>query len=327
MSRPLIAITQGDPAGIGPEVTLRAVARPSLRRRMAPLLVGDVDVFADAARRLRLPLRLVPSASGEAVPAGAIPVLRVTSLARRDRLPRRPTAAGGDSAYRAIIAAVGAVRGGRAAAMVTAPISKENLVAAGHHFPGHTELLAELGEARAVRMMMAAADLRVVLATTHVPLRAVPELLTRSLVLDTIVIADEALRRHFGIKRPRLAVCGLNPHAGEGGLFGNEDDRIIRPAIAAASERRIRAAGPLPADTVFARVHQGEFDAAIAMYHDQGLGPFKLLHFADGVNVTLGLPFVRTSPDHGTAFDIAGRNRADPASMIAAIEMAARLAG
>jgi 4-hydroxythreonine-4-phosphate dehydrogenase len=167
----------------------------------------------------------------------------------------------------------------------------------------------------------------VVLATTHVAVKHLPRLLTRRLVLDTILAADDALRTRFGVRRPRLAVCGLNPHAGEDGLFGSEDQRVIRPAVAEARRRRVDALGPLPADTVFAPAIAGAYDCVVSMYHDQGLAPFKLVHFADGVNVTLGLPFVRTSPDHGTAFDIAGKGVADPSSMIAAIRLAADLVG
>ncbi len=256
-----------------------------------------------------------------------MPVEVTSTLHPPARRPRVATPEGGDAAYRAILAAVELVRAGVADAIVTAPISKANLNAAGHDVPGHTELLADLSRARRVRMMMAAPDLRVVLATTHVSIRALPDLLTRRVVLDTILTAHEAMQRQFGVRRPRLAICGLNPHAGEGGLFGHEDERVIRPAVADARRRRIDAIGPLPADTVFAHAIGGAYDAVVCMYHDQGLAPFKLVHFADGVNVTLGLPFVRTSPDHGTAFDIAGKGVAYPSSMISAIRLAAQLAG
>ena len=349
MSRPVIAITMGDPAGIGPEVALRAIASPAVRRCASPLLVGDLGVFRETAKRLRLPLEFavragrashLRAAPTSAAPGGgrrsaqpgarrralATPVEVTSTLATAARRAAHPTPPGGDAAYRAILAAVDLVQAGLAAAMVTAPINKANLNAAGHDVPGHTELLAWLTHSRAVRMMMAAPDLRVVLATTHVAIAKLPSLLTRALVLDTILTAEAALRRHFGLRRPHIAVCGLNPHAGEGGLFGSEDERVIRPAVAAARRRRIDAVGPLPADTVFAQARRGTYDAVVCMYHDQGLAPFKLIHFEDGVNVTLGLPFVRTSPDHGTAFDIAGKGRADPSSMIAAVILAAALA-
>ena len=328
MSRPLVAVTMGDPAGIGPEVALRAIASPAMRRRISPILVGDLGVLRETAKRLKLKVALVvrlpldPGGSG-----AAVPVEGTSARHRSARRPGRPTPAGGEAAYRAILGAVELVRAGAVAAMVTAPISKANVHAAGYDVPGHTELLAQLTRARRVRMMMAAPDLRVVLATTHVAVKDLPRLLTRRLVLDTILAADDALRTRFGVRRPRLAVCGLNPHAGEGGLFGSEDQRVIRPAVAEARRRRVDALGPLPADTVFAPAIAGAYDCVVSMYHDQGLAPFKLVHFADGVNVTLGLPFVRTSPDHGTAFDIAGKGVADPSSMIAAIRLAADLVG
>lgn len=314
-TRPTIAISLGDPAGIGAEVALKALTAPALRRRITPLLFGDLAVVRDTARRLRLDAEDFPL-----VEVGA-------ALSARERVPGRPTTAGGEAAYQAIIAAVRAVQRGEAAALVTAPINKANIVAAGHaHFAGHTELLAELSGAAQVRMMMAGLRLRVVLVTTHVALRRVPGLLTRQLIGDTIAMTHQALRERFGIARPRIAVCGLNPHAGESGLFGREDGAVIAPAVRAARRRGVIALGPLPADSVFAHAAGGTYDGVVCMYHDQGLAPFKLLHFKDGVNVTLGLPFVRTSPDHGTAFDIAGTGKADPSSMIAAIELASRMA-
>ena len=315
----------GDPAGIGPEVTLKALSSPAVRRRVSPLLIGDLGVFRDAARRLGTGLRIFPD-DHRAV-AGAIPVRAISSLSVRERVPSRPTRAGGEAAFQAIVAGAHAVQRGEAAALVTAPISKANIVAAGHDFPGHTELLTELSGAACVRMMMAGPRLRVVLVTTHVALRRVPSLLSPALVGDTIAISHRVLKNLFGIARPRLAVCGLNPHAGEGGLFGREDADVIAPAVRAARRRGVQAAGPLPADSVFAHAASGQYDAVVCMYHDQGLAPFKLLHFEDGVNVTLGLPFVRTSPDHGTAYDIAGKGVANPASMIAAIRLATELAG
>jgi len=328
VSASIVAVSMGDPAGIGPEVTLRAIASPSLRRRIAPILVGDLGVLRETADRLRLRLDFhlrEEHPVGARHPRGSLPVEVVSALPPRARRPGRPVPEGGDAAFRAVLAAVALVRAGVAGALTTAPISKANLHAAGHRVPGHTELLAQLSRARTVRMMMAARDLRVVLATTHVALGDVPRLLTRRVVLDTIDLTHAELRARFGLTRPRIAVCGLNPHAGEGGLFGKEDERSVRPAVESARRRRIDARGPLPADTVFAHAVGGAYDAVVCMYHDQGLAPFKLIHFTDGVNVTLGLPFVRTSPDHGTAFDIAGRGVADPRSMIAALELAARL--
>jgi 4-hydroxythreonine-4-phosphate dehydrogenase len=250
----------------------------------------------------------------------------ISQLSERAARPGGATAAGGRAAYAAILEAVRLIDTGLAEALVTAPISKANLAAAGLLSTGHTELLAELAGGVPVRMMMAGPKLRVVLVTTHLRLSTVPRAITTPLVLETIRIADRALRHQFKLAKPRLAVAGLNPHAGDQGLFGDEEARHIAPAIRAARRAGIDARGPLGADSAFPHALAGQFDAVVCMYHDQGLAPFKLLHFADGVNVTLGLPFVRTSPDHGTAHDIAGRGIADWRSMAAALRLAATLA-
>ena len=324
-----VAISMGDPAGIGPEVALKAIASPGIRRTVDAILVGDAGVWRATARRLGLPLH--PVYGGGPVRRGSTRCVVTSELPASARRPgpparRRDAARCGDAAYRAILAAVGLVRDGAAAALVTAPISKAHLAAAGHDFPGHTELLAHLCGDVPVRMLMVGSRLRVVLVTTHLPLAAVSRRLTRDMVLQTITLTAHALRIWFGMSSPRIAVTGLNPHAGEGGLFGTEDTRVILPAVGAARRRGVDATGPLAADGVFAHAAGGAYDAVVCMYHDQGLAPFKLLHFADGVNLTLGLPFVRTSPDHGTAFDIAGTGRADARSMIAALRLAATLA-
>jgi 4-hydroxythreonine-4-phosphate dehydrogenase len=303
----------GDPAGIGPEVALRACLRPDLRRCARFVLVGDAAVFASTAGRLRL--------RG----ASRLAVEEISALGARDRRPGKPAAAGAEAAYRAIERAVELVQRGEADAIVTAPVSKRAIQSLGYDFPGHTERIARLAGAE-VRMMMAGKSLRVVLVTTHIRLRDVPAALTVEKVVRTAEIARAGLRRHFGARRPRLALAGLNPHAGEGGSFGDEESRILAPAIEEARKRGIVLDGPHPPDTVFWRARGGEFDAVISLYHDQGLIPFKLLHFHDGVNVTLGLPFPRTSPDHGTAYDIAGRGTADASSMVAAVRLAAGMA-
>jgi 4-hydroxythreonine-4-phosphate dehydrogenase len=254
-----------------------------------------------------------------------------SNLTERWRVAGKPrtgahAAACGNAAHAAIIEAVALVRQGRAGAIVTAPISKAHLVAAGHDYPGHTELLAHLCGGVPVRMMMVGGSLRVVLVTIHMALRDVPKKLSAASIFETIAITVAALRQRFRVRRPRIAVTGLNPHAGEDGLFGDEDIRVIAPAVRRARRRGIDAVGPLAADGVFPYAARGDYDAVVAMYHDQGLAPFKLVHFADGVNCTLGLPFVRTSPDHGTAFDIAGRDKADASSMAAALLLASELA-
>jgi 4-hydroxythreonine-4-phosphate dehydrogenase len=315
----------GDPTGIGPEVTLAALLRGGLGRVLTPILVGDPAVYEVAAAQLDVRARFAAWAPPAPLPRGAIAVRAVSALPARQRRPGRPSLAGGRAAHAAIVEAVRLVRSGAADAMATAPICKANLVGAGLPASGHTELLAALCGGVPVRMMMVGPRLRVVLVTTHLALAAVPTALSQALVRDTLIIAHRALRTQFGIARPRLGVAGLNPHAGEQGAFGDEEIRTIAPAVRAARRRGIDARGPLAADSVFPHALAGRFDAVVCMYHDQGLAPFKLLHFADGVNVTLGLPFVRTSPDHGTAHDIAGRGVADARSMAAALRLAAAL--
>ena len=324
--KPRLAITMGDPGGIGPEVVLKAIAARKLSPVIEPLLVGDRAVWEETARRLGLGLRF-----SDIQCRGSITVAITSELEPRHRVPgpacnEASAAARGEAAYRAILEGVRLVQAGQATALVTAPINKAHLNAAGHDFPGHTELLAKLCGNVPVRMMMVGAQLRVVLVTTHVAIAQVPQRLNRESVLQTIVLTGQALRRQFGIAAPRLAVCGLNPHAGESGLFGDEEVRVIAPAVRAARRRGLDVIGPLAADGIFAQAgNDGAYDAVVCMYHDQGLAPFKFVHFADGVNFTVGLPLVRTSPDHGTAFDVAGSGQADPRSMAAALRLAAQL--
>jgi 4-hydroxythreonine-4-phosphate dehydrogenase len=324
-----LAVTMGDPAGIGPEVALKAITTRAVAAEIDPILVGDPGVWRETARRLGVRVRF---SEGRACGApGTVAVAATSELPARHRTPGRPQSAAGrvacgDAAYAAILEAVRLVQAGDSGGLVTAPITKAHLAAAGHYFPGHTELLSQLAGGVPVRMMMAGERLRVVLVTIHIALADVPRQVTRDGVLQTIVLTADGLRRWFGIDEPRIAVAGLNPHAGENGLFGDEEKRLIAPAVQAARRRGIDVSGPLAADSLFPHAASGSHDAVVCMYHDQGLAPFKLLHFADGVNLTLGLPFVRTSPDHGTAFDIAGTGRADPRSMIAALQLAARAA-
>ncbi|HEX4509922.1 MAG TPA: 4-hydroxythreonine-4-phosphate dehydrogenase PdxA, partial [Burkholderiaceae bacterium] len=327
----------GDPGGIGPEIIARACAAGVLDDAV---VIGAVGVLrrACAACGLELPVASLESPADRGqCPPGVLAVVELADLP--SELATRPygvvTAEGGRAAARCIEEAVGWIRSGAARALVTAPIHKEALAAAGVPFPGHTEMLQALaagsgGAPPPVRMMLANDELRVVLVTIHLALRAAIDALSTEGVLETLAITHGAGRR-FGLAAPRIAVAGLNPHAGEGGLFGDEEIRLIAPAIAAARARGIDAQGPFAPDTVFMRArhaagHPGEFDFVVAMTHDHGLIPVKYLGVEDGVNVTLGLPFVRTSPDHGTAFDIAGRGVADPSSLIAALAMARRLA-
>ena len=331
-----LLLTMGDACGIGPETILKAVADGEAGRC---LVVGDAAVLGRAAHvlGLLLPLAQVDGpADLAAVPPGALAVLRPPGLpAGLAELPwGRVDARCGAAAAACIEAAAKLLLAGQAAAMVTAPLHKEALAAAGIAHPGHTEMLQALatpqgGAAPPVRMMLANDQLRVVLVSIHVALRRAVDLVSFDSVLQTIRIAHAAAAA-WGQARPRIAVAGLNPHAGEGGLFGDEELKHIAPAVRAAQAEGIDAQGPFAPDTVFMRArhapdHPGEFDLVVAMTHDHGLIPVKYLGVEQGVNVTLGLPFVRTSPDHGTAFDIAGSGRADASSLKAAIRMARRL--
>jgi 4-hydroxythreonine-4-phosphate dehydrogenase len=302
-----LAVTLGDPRGIGPEVAARAArlfgrapARPSL------LFVGPEGTGAEAAADEFLPIGRWER-GGDEEAAGKLAGLAIEAAAR--------------------LALQGDVDG-----IVTAPIDKHALHAGGYRYPGHTEMLAALaGDVRVAMMMVAertalGGPLRVVLATTHLPLAGVPAALSRELFIEQSRLTAAALRRGWGLPEPKIALCAVNPHASDGGLFGDEEARILTPARELLAAEGISAAGPIPADTVFVRAVRGEFDAVIAPYHDVGMAAFKTAAFGQGVNLTLGLPFVRTSPDHGTALDIAGKGVADPASMLEALELAAKLA-
>jgi 4-hydroxythreonine-4-phosphate dehydrogenase len=298
-----ILITMGEPAGIGPEVAIAAFEHFGGRIGARPLrLVGDPALFA-AHREHVIPTH-----------------------ARVKATPGRLDAANADAVTEAIELAVRACLHGEAAALVTAPINKAVLNEAGFPHPGHTEFLAALTGARRAVMMLASEKLRVVPLTIHLPVAEVPAAISKQAVFETAEIVLTALRRDFGILNPRLAVAGLNPHAGEEGMLGAEEEKIIAPAIAALKARGFAVKGPLSADTLFHAEARRTYDAALCMYHDQALIPIKTLSFWDGVNVTLGLPIVRTSPDHGTALDIAGAGKADPRSMIAAVKLAADMA-
>jgi 4-hydroxythreonine-4-phosphate dehydrogenase len=317
----------GDPAGIGREIIIKAAA--ALRRKAAAvtlLVVGDLEAMRATHRELRLdaPEPYAWSPGEPLRPRAGLPVISVGTLSPRAYRPGRPTVEGSDAAYRYIVAGCEMAMAGAAAAVVTAPINKEWLNRAGHHFPGHSELIAKLAGARLWRMMFVGELLRIALATVHIGLAQVMNQLDRDGIFDTIRLLSEHLQQHTGIARPRIGVLGLNPHAGENGLFGDEERELITPAIRRARRAGIDAFGPLPPDTAFIRrAGRFAFDGAVAMYHDQGLIALKTLEFDRAVNITLGLPFVRTSPDHGTAYDLAGRGVASATSMIAAISYAA----
>jgi 4-hydroxythreonine-4-phosphate dehydrogenase len=326
-----LALTLGEPAGIGPELTLLAWKRRDALALPPFYVVADKDFLAGLAYRLQLavPIAAVSPAEAASVFARALPVidlgLPVTAA------PGRPDATSGPAAIASIRAAVADVLAQRALAVVTNPVAKTVLYRSGFAEPGHTEYLAKLTEeatgvpVQAV-MMLWSPDLAVVPVTIHLPLREVPDRLTIDLIVNTGRISARGLRDRFGIDRPRLAVAGLNPHAGEAGALGAEDHSIVAPAVAQLRAEGIEARGPIAADTLFHRAARATYDAALCMYHDQALIPIKTLAFDHAVNVTLGLPFVRTSPDHGTAFDIAGSGRADPSSLAAALRLAGRLA-
>ena len=325
-TRPRIAISMGDPGGVGPEVVARALTREDVRAACTAVVVGDAGVMDAAARSAGLALRFAATDEpATRLPPGVVPVVACHPAPAGGYAVGRVDAENGRAAFAWICAAVHMVRNGVADALVTAPIAKEAMFAAGFTFPGHTELLADLCGGCDVRMMLAGGGLRAVLETIHVPLASVPSLVTRDGLSRTIEITARWGARHVAPK-PRIAVCGLNPHAGEAGHFGTEEADAIQPAIDDARERGHDVSGPYPADTIFHRMRQGEFDFVVAMYHDQALIPVKTLDFHGGVNITLGLPIIRVSPDHGTAFNIAGRGRADASSMAAALLHAAGFA-
>jgi 4-hydroxythreonine-4-phosphate dehydrogenase len=320
-----IALTAGDPAGIGCEIACKAWKR--LRNDRPFFLIGDLRQASRVARETGIAVSAI--AAPEEAPARfpeALPVL--DHPLPIEPLPGTPDPANAGAVVETIRAAVSFVRSGRASALCTNPINKKALhTGAQFPFPGHTEFLAHLCDAPRAVMMLVCAELRVVPVTVHVPLVEVAPRLTEKEVVETIALTDSALRRQFGIPEPRIAVSGLNPHAGEQGSMGSEETAVIAPAILALRARGINAFGPLPADTMFHAAARRTYDVAVCMYHDQALIPIKTLDFEQGVNVTLGLDFVRTSPDHGTAYDIAGTGRADPRSLVAALGMAGDLAG
>ncbi|MBI1921617.1 MAG: 4-hydroxythreonine-4-phosphate dehydrogenase PdxA [Geobacter sp.] len=328
MKKPLIVVTMGDPCGIGPEIIVKALAQPELCGDCRVLVLGDRGAMERGMAVADVPLRLELLREGAPPdePASGVVYLRtVSDLASRDMEFGKPTVASGEAMFHYITEAARMCLAGEAAGMATAPINKEAMNRAGHDYPGHTELLAELTETPEFVMMLAGDRLRVTLVTIHEALAKVPGLLTMEKVLSTIRITHRDVERYFR-RNPRIAVLALNPHCGEGGMFGDEEDRVIRPAVEAAQREGIDAVGPQSADTLFHFAAKGEYDAVVCMYHDQGLIPLKLLHFDDGVNVTLGLPIIRTSVDHGTAYNLAGTGRASETSMLAAIRMAAGMA-
>ena len=325
---PIIGITMGDPVGVGPEIIVKTMADSEIHKICRPLIIGDYNVLKKAEKytQLVLKINLINHYREARFKKDWPDLLALSALNAEKLVPGKPTAVTGQAMVDYIETCIDLSLKGKIDGMVTAPINKKALKLAGCNFAGHTEILAHRTKTAEYVMMLAGKQLRVALVTIHVPLKEVAGLISTLLIIKTIRITALALKNRFGITKPRLAVAGLNPHAGEAGLFGDEETRIILPAITKAQKEGFDVQGPFPPDTIFYKATKGEFDAIICMYHDQGLIPFKLLHFIDGVNTTLGLPIIRTSVDHGTAYDIAGSGTANQTSLIAAIKMAANQA-
>ncbi|MFH1460725.1 MAG: 4-hydroxythreonine-4-phosphate dehydrogenase PdxA [Candidatus Omnitrophota bacterium] len=324
-----IGITLGDPAGIGTEITLKALKDKNIRNSANFLLIGDYGAAIHAQRQFGLKafnFHILSDIGKLHLSEELINFINLGNITYN--IPYgKVDARCGKAAYEYINMACLLLRSqNNLDGLVTAPINKESMNLAGHHFQGHTQILAQRFKSRYVRMMFAAENLKVVLVTVHIPLKNVPALITKKEILDTIFAVNRTMDTFFKIKKPRIAVCGLNPHAGENGIFGTEEQEHIIPAIKKAVSQKIKVEGPFPSDSLFWKAKNGEYDVIIAMYHDQACAPFKTLYFNKGVNVTLGLPFVRTSPDHGTAFDIAGTNKANPEAMKEAIRLAVEMA-
>jgi 4-hydroxythreonine-4-phosphate dehydrogenase len=312
---PRIAITMGDPTGVGPEIVVKAVSDPGVYTICNPVIVGDKGILKDVEQRSKYTMHDT-----------RYTILSLSNINPKTIKPGEPDLACGRAMATYIEKAVEMVLRGEIDALVTAPINKDVLNRAGYRFPGHTEFLADLTGTEKVCMMLASDKLRVSLVTTHAPLKDVPHLLTTEKIVDAIVLTFRSLVELFGLESPRLGVASLNPHGGEKGIFGAEEETIILPAVREAQRSGVPVSGPFSPDSLFHRAHGGEFDAVVAMYHDQGLIPLKLLSFRQSVNITLGLPIIRTSVDHGTAYDIAGLGVADPTSLINAISVAVEMA-
>ena len=331
---PYIGITMGDPAGVGPEIIVRALTDPMLFASCRPVVLGDGAILSESVSRLaekglitgEIAINPIEAPSRGKGKPGVIDLIPLSELGFGAVQPGRPVVAGGKAMVNYILRAVNMALQNEIQGMVTAPISKVLMHQAGYKYDGHTQLIAHETKTDDYVMMLAGTKLRVVLVTIHCALKAVPGLLTHKGVYKTIVMTAKALKEDLGFESPRLAVAALNPHAGEEGLFGTEEQEIIVPAISQARQEGYDVKGPFPADTLFHQAAAGRFEAVVCMYHDQGLIPLKLLHFSDAVNATLGLPIVRTSVDHGTAYDIAGTGSADPSSLKAAVLMATEMA-
>jgi 4-hydroxythreonine-4-phosphate dehydrogenase len=320
-----IAITMGDPGGIGPEVIVKSLSSSEIREYCAPIVIGNAGILQEAVKLTghHLKIQCVSNVLDVKPLKGTIAVLDIKSPSRFKK--RAASKNAGKAVVQYIRKAVELALKKEVQALVTAPLSKESLNLAGFQWRGHTEFLAELTKTKDFTMMFVSDTLKLILSTIHVPLRDVPRAINEKLVFKTIVLAQRGAEM-IGIKKPRIAVAGLNPHAGESGLMGKEEMSAITPAVNSARRKGFNVSGPYPPDVVFYKAYNGYFDIVVSMYHDQGLIPFKMLAFESGVNVTVGLPIIRTSPDHGTAFDIAWKNMANPSSMLEALKLASKLA-
>lgn len=324
---PVIGITMGDPAGIGGEVIIKSLKQKSITSRCRPIIIGDATYLKFLTQKLSLPLKITAIdkiKDRSSLPSGAIPVVDLKNLGNNKIKFGICNADYGKASYEYIVEGIKLASSGIVDALVTAPINKESISKAGVPYPGHTEILAHITKTKKFAMMLMGGNLKVVLVTRHIPLKDVAKVLTKEKVLTAIQLAHNA-GRYFNIPNPKIGVCGLNPHSGEGGTIGREEIQTIIPAIEKSRRAGINVTGSYASDTIFHKAINGDYDFVIAMYHDQGLIPLKTLYFDEGVNVTLGLPFVRTSPDHGTAYDIAGKGIASSKSMEEAIKLAIKM--
>lgn len=323
--KPIIAITIGDFNGVGPEIALKAAIHPSVKKICTPLLIGPLEIFVYTAKRYRLKMQLAKASLPLLFKSSSIPVIDVADGISADIQYGTPTKVSGRSAGAAIERAVEFCMQNKVQAMVTAPVSKEALNLAGYNFPGQTEMIALLSRSQRVLMMLVSETMRIGLVTIHTGVKNVAAQISKEKIIEKISIINESLKNDFRLKEPRLAVLALNPHCGENGLIGLEENEIITPAIAELKEAGILAEGPFSADAFFGKHTYKNYDAVVAMYHDQGLIPLKMISFGKGVNFSAGLKIIRTSPDHGTAYDIAGKNEANLSSILEAIKLAVRV--
>lgn len=320
--KPVIGITMGCPVSIGPEIILKCFKEIHKLPDVTPVILGDLPLLKRCTATFGIDMNVQPWIPGDKISENTIPVYEISSLSADDLQWGSPNNTTGKAMAHYITTGVKLIQSTILDGITTCPIAKSTLNAAGYNYPGHTEMLADLTRSSSYGMMMAGSKLRVTLVSIHCPFTQIVSQLSVDSILATIRITQSTLLNDFGIKHPKIAIAGLNPHAGENGIFGKEEETVLSPAITQAQNENINAIGPFPADTVFYKAVNGEFDAVVCMYHDQGLTPFKLIHFADGVNVTMGLPIVRTSVDHGTAYDIAGKGIADHTSLLEAINLA-----